>query len=96
MSPRQKRKSTTQPIENRSPLQQNHQLGIQESYQKRKRGKHTQQTRFKVLDQSEQIRGAMDSDEKEKKRENKETITKKMEIKRIKQTRENIPGKFQP
>ncbi|BAF16937.2 Os05g0248300 [Oryza sativa Japonica Group] len=34
----------------------------------------------------------MDSDEKEKKRENKETITKKMEIKRIKQTRENIPG----
>uniref|UniRef100_A0A0D3G514 Uncharacterized protein n=1 Tax=Oryza barthii TaxID=65489 RepID=A0A0D3G514_9ORYZ len=29
---------------------------------------------------------------KKKKRENKETITKKMEIKRIKQTRENIPG----
>uniref|UniRef100_A0A0E0FT70 Uncharacterized protein n=1 Tax=Oryza nivara TaxID=4536 RepID=A0A0E0FT70_ORYNI len=29
---------------------------------------------------------------RKKKRENKETITKKMEIKRIKQTRENIPG----
>lgn len=42
-----------------------------------------------------QIKHAMDSDEKEKKK-NKQIITEKMEINRLNSTKTNLPGKYIP
>lgn len=54
---------------------------------------HATSHKRKSTDQSGEIEHAMDSYEKEKKKK-KQILTKNMEVKKIKSTTNNLPGKF--